>query len=74
MNAGLLGTAVATDAGLASRPLLLLLVIGALSLLPFVLLLMTSFVKIAVVLSVLKSALGTPRFRLPRWSPGWPSS
>jgi type III secretion protein R len=33
----------------------------ALSLLPFVLLLMTSFVRIAVVLSILKSALGTPQ-------------
>jgi type III secretion protein R len=51
-------SALATDAGTA-RPLALFLVIGALSLLPFVLLLMTSFVKIAVVLSVLKSALGT---------------
>ena len=38
------------NAGLASRPLVLVLVIAALSLLPFVLLLMTSFVKIAVVL------------------------
>ena len=53
VTAALRGTAVATDAGLASRPLLLLVVIGALSLLPFVVLLMTSFVKIAVVLSVL---------------------
>ena len=61
MNAMLLGTAVASDTGLASRPLVLLVVIAALSLLPFVLLLMTSFVKIAVVLSVLKSALGTPQ-------------
>jgi type III secretion protein R len=61
VNAMLLGTAVASDTGLASRPLVLLVVIAALSLLPFVLLLMTSFVKIAVVLSVLKSALGTPQ-------------
>jgi len=44
---------------LASRPLMLLLVVAALSLLPFVLLLMTSFVKIAVVLSILRSALGS---------------
>jgi hypothetical protein len=34
---------------------------AALSLVPFVLLLMTSFVRIAVVLSILKSALGTPQ-------------
>ena len=53
------GTALATDAGLATRPLVLFLAIAALSLLPFVLLLMTSFVKISVVLSVLKSAFGT---------------
>jgi type III secretion protein R len=59
VSAPLVGTALATDAGLATRPLMLFLAIAALSLLPFVLLLMTSFVKIAVVLSVLKSAFGT---------------
>jgi type III secretion protein R len=46
---------------LASRPLALLLVMAGLSLVPFVLLLMTSFVKVAVVLSILKGALGTPQ-------------
>jgi type III secretion protein R len=46
---------------LASRPLSFLLVMAALSLIPFVILLMTSFVKIAVVLSILKGALGTPQ-------------
>jgi type III secretion protein R len=45
---------------LESRPLSLLLVMAGLSLIPFVILLMTSFVKISVVLSVLKGALGTP--------------
>ena len=45
--------------GLASRPVLLFIAMAALSILPFVLLLMTSFAKIAVVLSILKSALGT---------------
>ena len=45
--------------GLASRPVLLFIAMAALSLLPFILLLMTSFVKIAVVLSILKSALGS---------------
>jgi type III secretion protein R len=45
--------------GLASRPVLVLVAVAALSLLPFVLLLMTSFVKIAVVLSILRSALGS---------------
>jgi type III secretion protein R len=38
---------------------LLFIAVSALSLLPFILLLMTSFVKIAVVLSILKSALGS---------------
>lgn len=42
----------------ASTPVFVLVVMAALSLAPFVLLLMTSFVKIAVVLSILKSALG----------------
>jgi type III secretion protein R len=48
------------SAALASRPVSLLLVMAGLSLIPFVLLLMTSFVKVAVVLSILKGALGTP--------------
>jgi type III secretion protein R len=43
----------------SSTPVFVLVVMAALSLAPFVLLLMTSFVKIAVVLSILKSALGT---------------
>jgi type III secretion protein R len=47
--------------GLASRPVLLFIALSALSILPFILLLMTSFVKIAVVLSILKSALGAPQ-------------
>jgi type III secretion protein R len=49
------------SAALSSRPLTLLLVMAGLSLVPFVLLLMTSFVKVAVVLSILKGALGTPQ-------------
>jgi type III secretion protein R len=44
--------------GLSSRPVLLFVAVGALSIAPFVLLLLTSFVKIAVVLGILKSALG----------------
>jgi len=46
---------------LAARPLSVLLLLGALSLLPFVLVMITSFVRIAVVLSILRSALGTPQ-------------
>jgi type III secretion protein R len=48
------------EAGLASRPLVLILAMAALSLIPFALLMMTSFVRISVVLSILRSALGTP--------------
>ncbi len=63
MSLGALGAAVAADKGglLASRPLVMIFAMAALSLIPFVLLLMTSFVRIAVVLSILKSALGTPQ-------------
>ncbi len=53
-----LAAAVDQTHGLASRPVMLFLAIGALSIAPFVLLLMTSFVKIALVLSILKSAFG----------------
>lgn len=45
--------------GVASRPLVLLVALAALTLVPFVLLMVTSFVKIAVVLSIVRSALGT---------------
>ena len=53
------GAAAAPE--LTSRPLVLIFAMAALSLIPFVLLLVTSFVRIAVVLSILKSALGTPQ-------------
>ena len=46
--------------GLASRPLVLILAMAALSLIPFALLMVTSFVRISVVLSILRSAIGTP--------------
>ena len=49
------------DAGLGARPLLLILVMSALSLVPFALLMTTCFVKVAVVLSILRSAIGTPQ-------------
>lgn len=56
------GAAVAvTGDGLTSRPLMLILVMGALSLVPFALLMMTCFVKVAVVLSILRSAIGAPQ-------------
>lgn len=41
------------------NPVVMIVVLGALSLAPFVLIMMTSFVKISVVLSILRNALGT---------------
>lgn len=43
----------------ANRPMVLLLALAALSLVPFVLMMVTSFVKISVVLSIVRSAMGT---------------
>lgn len=48
-----------TDNSFASRPLILIVALAALSLVPFVLMMVTSFVKISVVLSIVRSALGT---------------
>jgi type III secretion protein R len=42
-----------------NQPLTLLIMLGALSLAPFVLIMVTSFVKISVVLSILRNAMGT---------------
>lgn len=42
-----------------SRPLVMLIVLAALSMVPFVVMLSTSFVKIAVVLSLIRNAIGT---------------
>src|SRR5687768_17059317 len=42
-----------------TNPVVLVIVLGALSLAPFVLIMLTSFVKISVVLSILRNALGT---------------
>ncbi|MBI5544280.1 MAG: type III secretion system export apparatus subunit SctR [Deltaproteobacteria bacterium] len=44
---------------IASKPLVLMVALGALSLVPFLILMVTSFVKISVVLSIVRSALGT---------------
>ena len=42
-----------------SKPLVLLLVLAAISILPFVIMMATAFVKISVVLALIRSALGT---------------
>jgi type III secretion protein R len=44
---------------IASKPLVLMVALGALALVPFLILMVTSFVKISVVLSIIRSALGT---------------
>jgi type III secretion protein R len=44
---------------IAARPLVLVGALAALSLLPFIIIMVTSFVKISVVLSIVRSALGT---------------
>ena len=45
--------------GELANPVVLVIVLGALSLAPFVVIMLTSFVKISVVLSILRNALGT---------------
>jgi type III secretion protein R len=66
VNAAALHALVAQDAGAAGpgiftgqSPLLLVALLGVLSILPFVLLVGTSFVKISVVLGMVRNALGT---------------
>jgi type III secretion protein R len=56
-------TALALPAAgpLSDRPAELLLLLGALALLPFALVTLTSFLKFAVVLSIARSALGAPQ-------------
>jgi type III secretion protein R len=45
--------------GLTGNPLQLIIILGSMALAPFLLMMITSFVKIAVVLSIIRSALGT---------------
>lgn len=62
-NKAVIDPAITRDAfqgdGLTSRPLILIIALAALGLVPFVLMMVTSFVKISVVLSIVRSALGT---------------
>ncbi len=50
---------VSNSSNETANPVVLIIVIGALALAPFGLIMLTSFVKIAVVLSILRNALGT---------------
>jgi type III secretion protein R len=45
----------------ADKPILMVGLLAVLALLPFVLVMLTSFVKIAVVLSIVRNAIGTPQ-------------
>lgn len=51
--------AAAQTAGDLTNPVVMVIVLGALAMAPFVVIMLTSFVKIAVVLSILRNALGT---------------
>lgn len=48
-----------TQGGISNRPVLLMVALAGLALVPFLLMLVTSFVKIAVVLSIVRQAIGT---------------
>ncbi len=54
-----LDPSVVSGDSFANKPLILMIALGALGFAPFVLLMVTSFVKISVVLSMVRSALGT---------------
>jgi type III secretion protein R len=49
-----------TADAMTARPLVLLFAMAALSLIPFAVLMMTCFVRVSVVLSILRSAIGAP--------------
>ncbi|NNE65473.1 MAG: type III secretion system export apparatus subunit SctR [Pyrinomonadaceae bacterium] len=59
LNVAAQGTEESANAAETANPVVLIIVIGALALAPFGLIMLTSFVKIAVVLSILRNALGT---------------
>jgi type III secretion protein R len=61
LSAPLLSAAPAASAGTTQlpNPVVMVIILGAVSLVPFVLIMLTSFVKISVVLSILRNALGT---------------
>ena len=54
----LAGPLMAQTSGGLPNPTVMIIVLGALSLAPFVLIMLTSFVKISVVLSILRNAIG----------------
>ncbi len=48
-----------SSGGITNRPLILMVALAGLALVPFILIMVTSFVKIAVVLSIVRQAVGT---------------
>ncbi len=48
-----------SDSGVANRPVILMVALAGMALVPFLLIMVTSFVKIAVVLSIVRQAIGT---------------
>jgi type III secretion protein R len=57
----MIAAAALPSAGLAERPAELLVLLGAMALVPVALVTLTSFLKMAVVLSIARSALGAPQ-------------
>jgi type III secretion protein R len=55
----ILGGGDLTDSGVANRPMVLMAALAVFAMVPFVLIMVTSFVKIAVVLSIVRQAIGT---------------
>ncbi len=53
------GAALAQAPGQFGSPINLMIVMGALAIAPFMLIMLTSFVKISVVLSIVRNAMGT---------------
>jgi flagellar biosynthesis protein FliP len=51
--------ALAQTGGQVANPIVMVIVLGVLSLAPFIVVMLTSFVKISVVLSIVRNALGT---------------
>jgi type III secretion protein R len=61
VHSPLLLAEVAPQGWFADRPIVMVGLLAGMSLLPFLLVLMTSFVKIAVVLSIVRNAIGAPQ-------------
>lgn len=61
MNPAVGMAASAMKASLFAKPISAMLLLAALTVLPFVFVMLTSFVKILVVLAILRTALGTPQ-------------